>query len=266
MAVLVDLTKCIGCRSCVVACKLWNNLRYTKKRKSENLSETVAVEKDELDAENWTVIQAKEFLTEDGKKLLRFVKKQCMHCLDPACASACFSKALRVNENHAVVYYPDLCVGCRYCMIACPFDIPKYQWDKTFPLIEKCQYCADRLAKNDMPACVSVCPIGALRFGEREKLLRQAHAILRKNPKYINHIYGEKEAGGSSWLYISDQPFEKLGFKTDIEEVSPTTYTKSYLSKVPVLAPLWGLFLTGLAIYHGRKAKNGEEGKEEDDE
>ena len=117
MAVLVDITKCIGCESCSVACKLWNKLPYGKKKSRKQKEEK------DLDDDTWTVIQRKRVEAPSGKGYTRFVKKQCMHCLEPSCASACFSKALRVDpETHAVVYIPELCVGCRYCMIACPLS------------------------------------------------------------------------------------------------------------------------------------------------
>ena len=150
MAVLVDITKCIGCESCSVACKLWNKLPYGKKKSRKQKEEK------DLDDDTWTVIQRKRVEAPSGKGYTRFVKKQCMHCLEPSCASACFSKALRVDpETHAVVYIPELCVGCRYCMIACPFEIPRYQWDEPLPLVTKCQLCASRLKAGDAPACVS---------------------------------------------------------------------------------------------------------------
>lgn len=260
MAVLVDLTKCIGCESCSVACKLWNKLPYGKKKSRVN-------KKKDLDDDNWTVIQEKEVTAENGKHYTRFVKKQCLHCLEPSCASACFSKALRVDpDTHAVVYVPELCVGCRYCMIACPFEIPRYQWDEPMPLVTKCEFCVSRLKDGDAPACVSACPTGALVFGDRDELLARAHEIIAQNPHYVDTVYGEKELGGTQWLYISDQPFEKLGFKTGLEETPPSRYTHAYLSKVPFLAAAWGLFLAGFSYYHHRREKNEKDEKKKKQE
>ena len=258
MAVLVDLTKCIGCESCVVACKLWNKLPYHAKH-------TVKRQENDLDDTHWTVVQKKRVAAENGKEYTRFVKKQCMHCLEPACASACFSKALRVDENHAVVYYPDLCVGCRYCMLACPYDVPRYQWEEPLPLITKCQLCSDRLKEGELPAGVGACPTGTLTYGNREALLRKAHAIIDSDSRYVNYVYGEKELGGASWLYISDQPFEKLGFKMDFEQTPPSDYTRSYLTKVPFLAAAWGLFLVGLTAYHHHREKKEKQEDEKDE-
>ena len=251
MAVLVDITKCIGCESCSVACKLWNKLPYNRPKSRKQKEEK------DLDDDTWTTIQRKRVDAPNGKGYTRFVKKQCMHCLEPSCASACFSKALRVDpETHAVVYIPELCVGCRYCMLACPFEIPRYQWDEALPLITKCQLCVGRLKAGDAPACVSACPTGALTFGDRDELLKKAHAIIDRDPRYGNHVYGEKELGGTQWLYIADQPFDQLGFKTDFEEVAPTVYTHAYLSKVPFLAAAWGLFLAAISVRYYKKHKN----------
>ncbi len=253
MAVLVDITKCIGCESCSVACRLWNGLESKKSR-----NEAKGGEKD-LDDNNWTVIKRRDITNSRGEKIVRFVKRQCMHCEHPACAEACFSKALQREESGAVVYYPDLCVGCRYCMVACPYNVPKYQWESALPLVTKCQLCSSRLANDEEPACVSVCPTGALKFGERDELVARAKNIIQRDSRYVNKIYGEKELGGSEWLYISDVPFEELGFDTSLSEKPVTDYTKSYLSKVPFFAVGWGLFLTAMAVYQNRREKREQE-------
>ncbi|MDD3115221.1 MAG: 4Fe-4S dicluster domain-containing protein [Anaerovibrio sp.] len=243
MAVLVDITKCIGCESCSVACKLYNELDFKSKPRNGA---------DELDDNRWTVIQQHT----TRKERIRFVKKQCLHCKEPACASACFSKAIQKDEKTgAVVYYPDLCVGCRYCLVACPYAIPKYQWDKQFPQVAKCQMCESRLEHGDAPACVSACPTGALTSGSRDELLAKAHQIIASDSRYVNHIYGEHEVGGAEWLYISDVPFEELGFK-QVSDTPVTQYTKNYLSKVPGMAAAWALFLAGLTYYNHRCDKN----------
>lgn len=253
MAVLVDITKCIGCGGCSVACKLWNGLAYRKKEEERTPRKEGA-----LTDVDWTVIEHHADAGESGGRL-RFVKRQCMHCLAPACVSACFSTALRRDENGAVVYYPDLCVGCRYCMMACPYDVPRYEWEKTFPLVTKCNGCAGRLRKGEMPACVSVCPTGALLFGTREELLDKAHAAIASDGRYLRHVYGEEEAGGAEWLYLSDCSFESLGFPK-LSAAAPETYTHSYLRKVPILAGIWALFLVLLSVVHYRR-EHAEEAK-----
>ncbi|MEW6063725.1 (4Fe-4S)-binding protein [Desulforamulus profundi] len=244
--VLVDLTKCVGCGSCTVACKLWNDMKFSEKEPAMGPGV-------KLSANNWTVVSFNEVKKDTGK-VWRFVKQQCLHCQDPACASACFAKALQKTKEGPVVYYPHLCVGCRYCMIACPFNVPKYEWDKTFPLVSKCQMCSTKVAKGEAPACVSVCPAGVFKFGERDEMLKEAKAAIAKDSKYVKDVYGEKQAGGTSWLYISDVPFEQLGFNTKISSIPSSTYSHDFLKYTPVVAVSWGIILTGL--YHYTKRRN----------
>ncbi|SHE29608.1 4Fe-4S dicluster domain-containing protein [Desulforamulus putei] len=244
--VLVDITKCVGCGSCTVACKLWNDMKFSEK-------EPTMGPEAKLSANNWTVVRFNEVKKENGK-VWRFVKTQCLHCQDAACASACFAKALQKTKDGPVIYYPHLCVGCRYCMIACPFNVPKYEWDKTFPLVSKCQMCSTKVAKGEAPACVSVCPAGVFKYGERDEILKEAKATIARDSKYVQEVYGEKQAGGTSWLYISDVPFEQLGFNTKISSVPVSTYSHNFLKYTPVVAVSWGIILTGL--YHYTKRRN----------
>lgn len=254
--VLVDLTRCIGCGACSVACKLWNDIPFAADKPMSGATAKLA-------DQNWTVVKA-ELPQQDGQTVQRFVKQQCLHCEQPACASACFSKALERRPGGAVVYHPDLCVGCRYCMIACPFAIPKYEWNKTFPLVTKCQFCADRLADGDSPACTSVCPTGALRHGDREALLAAAWQTIRHDSRYIRHVYGEKEAGGTAWLYLSDIPFQELGFKTDVGQHPLPAATNTFLKYTPLLAAAWGVLLTGLYYYTKRRREQAADGQKEE--
>lgn len=258
--VLVDLTKCIGCGSCTVACKLWNGTKFDAEKPATNEHGKEAI----LNDKNWTVVTKHAVKDQQGNSVWRFVKQQCMHCVEPACASACFSKALQKDpETGAVVYYPDLCVGCRYCMVACPFDVPKYEWDKALPFVTKCQMCASRIESGSAPACVGVCPTGVMKFGERETLLKEAEKIIASDGRYVQKIYGATEVGGTCWMYISDVDFGTLGFKTNLESIPPATYTQRYLSKVPFFAVAWGAFLAALAYYSNRRAKLEKEKKEE---
>ncbi len=245
--VLVDLTKCVGCGSCTVACKLWNETKW------DDQNPTIG-DKAKLTDKNWTVVDFKEVEGKDGKPVWRFVKHQCLHCKEPACASACFAKALQKTEEGPVIYYPHLCVGCRYCMIACPFNIPKYEWEKAFPLVTKCQMCSTKVEKGEAPACVSVCPAGVFKYGDREELLQEAKSTVAKDSKYVQHIFGEKEVGGTSWMYLSDVPFEQLGFKTDVTTRPLPSYTASFMHATPYVAVTWGVILTGL--YHYTKRRN----------
>lgn len=201
---LVDLTRCVGCGWCEKACQEWNHLAR-KADSPEGISP-------ELTADTWTAAQYHQF-EEDGRPYRVFVKRQCMHCLHPACASACPVGALQRTESGAVVYDASRCIGCRYCMVACPFGIPKFEWDETLPMICKCTFCADRQAQGLAPACSSACPTGTLTFGDRQALIAEAEArILAAPDTYVAHIYGQEEVGGTSWLYLSPVSFEELGF------------------------------------------------------
>ena len=149
--VLVDITRCVNCESCVVACRLYNGLEEGK-----NGAKETQAEKDKLVSNRWTVVQ-KVKVEKNGNAVRRYVKQQCLHCLEPACASACFSKALQKTPEGPVVYNEKLCVGCRYCFIACPFEIPTYEWDKSFPRVQKCQMC---LARWQITRCLPA-PVSA---------------------------------------------------------------------------------------------------------
>lgn len=179
-----------------------------------------------------------------------------MHCLDPACASACLAKALEKTVAGPVVYHPERCLGCRYCMVACQFDVPKFDFASAAPYINKCTFCAERQAEGLAPACASVCPSGALRFGRRQELVEEARTRIYQNPdKYVHHVYGELEAGGTSWLYITDVPFDTLGFRTDLGPASPPELTRTALAAVPVVLTLWPPLLMGLYTFSKRRAE-----------
>ena len=229
---LIDITKCIGCGICSTACQEQNGLHSTQNEK--------------LDDETWTVLKSVEVDIE-GKKENRFVRHQCFHCLDPACASACLVGALEKTPEGAVIYDGDKCMGCRYCMIACPFGIPKYQWESPFTLVRKCIFCHERLKAGEAPACASVCPTQATLFGSREELVEEAIARIQSNPeKYVPHVYGLEEVGGTSIMYLSDVPFEELGFPTDVGTRPLSEYTWMALSKVPAVV-VGGALVLGAA-------------------
>lgn len=249
-AVLVDLTKCIGCGSCTVACKLWNG-------KSFDAKEPATGKKPVASEANWTTV-AQQPAEKDGSPVFRFLKKQCMHCEEPACASSCFAKAMVKTEAGPVVYHPNLCVGCRYCMIACPFGVPKYEWSKVIPSVSKCQMCSSRVANGQMPACTEACPTGAIRYGNREELLEVAKQKIATG-KYVNHIYGEKEAGGTCWMYLSDIPFDQLGFKGNVPNESLPAIEENYMKCTPALLLGGAALFTGLSTYIQRVKKVAEE-------
>jgi formate dehydrogenase iron-sulfur subunit len=248
--VLVDIPKCVGCESCTVACKLWNELPWDAKQKAKTAKDRAEEPNKGLWAEEWTSINLYEPLKGD-KPALRFVKTQCFHCEDPACASACFSKAFQKTPQGPVIYDQSLCVGCRYCMLACPFDILRYQWEKAIPGVRKCQMCATRVANNEATACAAACPTGALTFGERDELLAEAKKRIRENG-YVDRVFGEKEVGGTSWLYISDVPFEQMRFRTDVTTKPMPSYTEGYMKLTPIVGLSWAAILAGLYVYNNK--------------
>jgi formate dehydrogenase iron-sulfur subunit len=217
VAVLYDANKCIGCRGCQVACKQWNeNDEFIPTEENGVQSKNLGSNENppQLSARTWTKIRFTE-LEYNGKFHWVFTKLQCMHCEHPACVAACPVGALQKTPEGPVLYDDTKCFGCRYCMVACPFGIPTFEWDKPLPWIRKCTFCADRLQAGLEPACVQTCPTNALKLGEREELIAEARERINASPdKYVNHIYGENEVGGTSWLYLSPVPFELLGLPT----------------------------------------------------
>jgi len=254
--VLHDTTKCIGCRKCEQACNKVNDLPQPEKP-FEDLS--VLDQKRRTQADAYTVVN--QFQAQEKV----FVKKQCNHCLEPACASACFVKALKKTPEGPVVYDASLCVGCRYCMVACPFEVPAYEYDKVLtPKVTKCTMCAPRLKEGKLPGCVEACPREALIFGKRETLLKIAKSRIQKYPdQYIDHVYGEHEMGGTSWLYLSGQPFGSIGMREDLGTTSAPELTAGPLSAVPIVVGLWPVLLTGVYAISKRKDKIAKEEKED---
>ncbi len=208
---LYDATKCIGCNACTNGCRTWN--QTAPELDPSGLYDMPK----ELSADTWTLIQ----LYKEGDEF-SFVKRQCMHCIDPACVSACPVHALLKTDDGPVTYDPKRCIGCRYCMVACPFHVPRFEWDEVIPVITKCTLCKDRLAAGLGTACAEACPTGALTWGRRADLLAEAHRRLDENPgRYVDHVYGEHEVGGTSVLYLSAVPFEKLGLPKLKDEPPP---------------------------------------------
>jgi formate dehydrogenase iron-sulfur subunit len=217
-AILTDTTKCVGCSECVIACKKANGLpRELPRRWSLD---------DGLSARNWTSVVEGPGGT--------FVRKQCRHCLEPACASACPVGALGLTDFGAVIYDRDKCMGCRYCMLACPYGIPRYDWDQPVPYVRKCTLCHQRLREGEQPACTSVCPTKATIFGDRDELIAEARRRIRYNPgKYIDRVWGEREAGGTSVLYISEADLSFLTRGQSLGETPVPQTTAIAMNAVP---------------------------------
>jgi len=252
--VLVDLTVCIGCRRCEWACKEVNKL--PNKPITEYEDRSVFEQKRRTHADTFTVVNQFDNSRNSEKPI--WVKKQCMHCDEPACASVCFVKAFTKSPEGAVVHNPSVCIGCRYCMAACPFDIPAYQYDDAFtPEVTKCTFCFDRISKEGgVPGCVEICPVEALTFGKRTELLDLAHEKIRNNSdKYVNHVYGEHEVGGTSWLYISPVPFDEVGFRTDLGTTPIPQYSRGFLSMVSVVLVTWPALCMGFYSFSKRREK-----------
>lgn len=252
--VLIDITFCNGCRRCEWACNEWNKNPNQPIKSFEDKS--VFEQMRRTHAGTFTVVN--RFINQKDYTPI-YVKTQCMHCEDPACLSACFVDAFKKIPEGAVLYNPSVCVGCRYCMVACPFDIPAYEYYEPInPRVTKCTFCYDRISKEGrVPACVEICPTETLRFGKRSDLIRVAHERIGNNPrKYIDHVYGEHEVGGTSWLYLSAVPFENIGFRTDLGKKPIPNLSKGFLFMVKVFEVIaaWPLVFAG--FYAMSKLRN----------
>lgn len=241
-ALLIDLTLCVGCNACQDACKEENGL--------EEGAET------RLSSTAYTALEE-----HDGT----FVRRLCQHCLEPACESVCPVGAFTKTAEGPVLYDEAKCIGCRYCIQACPFQVPRYEWESTYPRVQKCIFCVDRQRRGLTTACAEACPTGATIFGDRDELIREAHDRMRAEPgKYVDRIYGLEEVGGTSVLYLSAVPFEELGFKTRLAHTALPMLTWQALSKIPTVVSVGGVFLYGIWWITNRRndvrrAMNGEQ-------
>jgi len=210
MGVLVDTTVCIGCRKCEWACKVSHDLPTSPIDEYEDRSVFSEMRRPTINA--LTVVN--EYENSKNPNIPIDVKVNCMHCDHPACVSACIVGALSKQESGAVIWDSSKCIGCRYCMVACPFQIPAYEYNTAFqPDILKCDFCNDRTLEGKIPACVEICPVEAMTYGKRYKILELAYKKISREPdKYIDHVFGEHEAGGTSWVYIAGKDFADLDF------------------------------------------------------
>lgn len=222
-ALLIDITRCVGCNACAEACK-----------KIHGFSETL---EPELSATAYTVVQTRAD---------RNVRRMCMHCVEPACAAACPVGALHKTAAGPVLYDADKCIGCRYCMLACAYSVPRYEWAKLAPFVKKCDMCVERQAQGKPTACTEACPVQATEFGDRDELLKEAQRRILADSKYVARIYGSDEAGGTSVLWLSDVPFEKLGFPAQIGKQPRSVLASAALTEVPPVILLGGGLLSSL--------------------
>jgi len=238
IGVLVDVTRCTGCNQCVQACVAFNQLGESQVRPQQS--------PDGLSANRYTAIVE----SPQGS----YVRKVCRHCLEPACVSVCPVGAMYQTPEGVVLYDPKKCMGCRYCMMACPYGIPRYEWDTPAPLVRKCNLCYERLQSGQLPACVEACPEKVMIFGERDTLLDQAHQIIQAEPdRYLPIVYGEQEVGGTSLMYVTDTPLDFLGFRGAPGEQPLPDLSMNWLEKVPGLALATGGLMTGLFWIIGRR-------------
>jgi formate dehydrogenase iron-sulfur subunit len=233
--ILYDSTRCAGCQTCETSCAEANGLPAP--------TETISAEQvRKTDESHRTVVNA--FASAKGEV---YLKKQCMHCNEPACAAACLTQAMYKTKEGPVIWRGDKCMGCRYCMVSCPFDSPKFEYHSSNPKIEKCTMCYPRLKEGKVPACVENCPAEALTFGTRKELIKEARKRINDNPEqYVDNIYGEHEAGGTGFLYLAGVPFDELGLKTTLQNKSYPELTKGFLYSVPTVFVLWPAILLGL--------------------
>ena len=263
MGVLVDLTRCIGCRSCEAACNKEQKLPEPPVSFDD---QSVFEEKRRTSEGAYTVVNRYE--TSSGKEPV-YRKMQCNHCNEPACLTSCFVNAYTKTKEGAVVYNGDICVGCRNCMIACPFNIPAYSYSSAFnPLVKKCIFCYDtRLKFGKPPACVEICPQEALTFGHRNELIKVAHERIKENGgRYYDHIYGEKELGGTGWLYLSSVPFEEVGFDTTLGNEPIISNVKEFLGTVPMVLSIWPALFTGFHLLAKKKGHGADDHSHSDQE
>jgi Fe-S-cluster-containing dehydrogenase component len=260
IGILVDTAVCIGCRNCEWACRVAHDLP-TKELESYS-DNSVFKEYRRPDKTALTVVN--QFENEKNPLLPVYVKNQCMHCERPACVSACIVGALTKQADGSVIWDDDKCIGCRYCMVACQFQIPSYDYDKSIdPHIRKCDLCFERRKKEKLPACVNICPNEALLFGKRSEIIQIAkNRIKRKPDEYIDHIYGEFEIGGTSWMYIAGKNFEKLKMpplgNNPAPGISESIQHGIFAYFVPPVA-LYALLGTVMWITRRRNGENDEE-------
>lgn len=235
--ILYDSTLCAGCQGCEWECALENDLPDPDLK---DVPEAGRIRK--ANENRRTVVNM--YSTSRGDA---YVKTQCMQCSQPACASACLTRSMYKTREGPVIWREDKCMGCRYCMVSCPYDAPKFEYFSTNPQIQKCDMCNHRVIEGQQPACVEGCPAGALTFGTRRELIAEARKRINDNPdQYHDHIYGEHEAGGTGYLYLSASPFEELGFNTKVMNRPYPELTRGFLYSVPSIFVLWPAMLLGI--------------------
>lgn len=290
LGMLYDSTLCIGCRACMVACKETNGMPPEATGQTDIMWDTP------IETSGSTLNVIKVYKNGSGETKdqeidgFAFMKRHCLHCVDPSCISACPVSAMTKDSLTGVVeHHEDRCIGCRYCVYACPFGIPKFEYDDAFGQIQKCEFCAHLLAEGKTPACCHVCPTGASLFGTVELLKEESQRRLSKKPgekylyprgkltdgkrenaqpghlatipKYLHHLYGEKELGSTQVMYMSAVPFKKLGLPTDVPDYGYPTVSEGIQHALYkwMLAP--AVVLAGLTFIVNRNTRKETENK-----
>ena len=289
VGMLFDSTLCVGCKACVSKCKEVNDMPAV------------------IDGDNTTWDSARDLsgdtlnvikVYREGNAKLKdseingfcFEKRSCMHCVDPGCVSVCPCTAMRHDKVTGIVtHHPDVCIGCRNCMVGCPYNVPQFQYNELFGQIQKCQMCnqagVERINKGQMTGCAEACPTGATLFGSREALLAEAKRRMqlkpgetysyprgdvrkpdsfheKEVPVYQQHVWGEKEAGGTNVMHISAVPFDKLGMPP-LGERSAASVAETVQHSVYGFMALPALALAGLTYTVRRNIKDDDEGGDE---
>ena len=246
LGILYDSTLCVGCRECEKACAARWQVPYNDKIAAE----------EQISAHKLTAIQT------HGD---HFSRRLCMHCNEPTCVSVCLVGAFQKTALGPVIYDQDKCIGCRYCMLACPFRVPTYEWSSRLPRVRKCDMCYDRLRAGKPTACAEACPTGATVSGDRDQLIAEAKRRIADKPdQYFGRIYGVEEAGGTATLFLSAVPFGEIGLPANLPSTALPKLTWQVLSRTPDIASLAGVLLGGVYwITHRREAVAAAEGKGE---
>jgi formate dehydrogenase iron-sulfur subunit len=247
---LHDTTLCVGCRSCEVACKEVNGLPPVEEPIGDTqVFETVRRTTDT----SLTVVNRYLEGSDDSPPVYR--KLQCMHCNEPCCATVCPVHAFEKTPEGPVLYHPELCMGCRYCVMACPYYALAYEFDDPLtPRVMRCTMCYDRIKEGRLPGCAEACPMGAITFGERDELIEVARERIRKYPdRYINHIFGEHEFGGTSWMILAGEPFKELDLEEGLTYEPLPAIATSYLGVVPLVITIYPGLLLGMYAFSKRQ-------------
>jgi Fe-S-cluster-containing dehydrogenase component len=290
IGLLYDSTLCVGCKACVSACKQANHMPADIGAKQEAWNPGLWDSAVDLSGKTLNVIKVYGHGTMEKKDAetngFAFSKRQCLHCVDPSCVSACPVTAMTKDPRTGIVRHdPGRCIGCRYCVLSCPFGVPKYDFSTTWGKIQKCQLCVQRLEKGQLPACADVCPTGATLFGRREDLLAEARRRLALKPgervvfprgdisqviepqprpsheaiqtvAYQQHVYGERELGGTQCLALSAVPFERLNLPTNLPDYGYPTLSEGIQETIyhNMVAP--AVVLAGLLALTYRTARH----------